>query len=154
MNLYCLANDIKRTHKDEALEDYLLKAKELFAEDVEKAKPRKNSPLGNHSIFYHMYGHMNDWVRYAEKQVIQAKALMTQAYRIEETLNIIKKSRDIKDATNKLMDVLGLDEIGAKYVVDQKLSVLTGIVAESQKEYVEELERHLSNIIELAKYDK
>ena len=154
MNLYCLANDIKRTHKDEALEDYLLKAKELFAEEVEKAKPRKNSPLGNHSIFYHMYGHMNDWVRYAEKQVIQAKALMTQAYRIEETLNIIKKSRDIKDATNKLMDVLGLDEIGAKYVVDQKLSVLTGIVAESQKEYVEELERRLSNIIELAKYDK
>ena len=154
MNLYCLANDIKRAKKDAPFENFLLKAKDLFAEEVEKTKPSKNSPLGNHSIFYHMYGHMSDWARYAEKQVIQAKALMTQAYRIEETLNIIKKSRDIKDATNKLMDVLGLDEIGAKYVVDQKLSVLTGIVAESQKEYVEELERRLSNIKELAKYDK
>ena len=154
MNLYCLANDIKRTHKDEALEDYLLKAKELFAEDVEKAKPRKNSPLGNHSIFYYMYGHMNDWVRYADKQYIQQKALLTASYRIVETLNIIKKSRDIMDATEKIMDVLGLDEIGARYVVDQKLSVLTGIEIESQKEYVEELDKRLSNIKELAKYDK
>ena len=97
---------------------------------------------------------MNDWVRYAEKQYIQQKALLTASYRIVETLNIIKKSRDIKDATDKLMDVLGLDEIGAKYVVDQRLSVLTGIVAESQKECVEELEKRLSNIKELAKYDK
>ena len=154
MNLYCLANDIKRAHKDEALEDYLLKAKELFAEDAKKAKPRKNSPLGNHSIFYYMYGHMNDWVRYADKQYIQQKALLTASYRIVETLNIIKKSRDIKDATDKLMDVLGLDEIGARYVVDQKLSVLTGIETESLKEYVEELDKRLSNIKELAKYDK
>lgn len=154
MNLYCLANDIKRAHKDEALENYLLNAKELFAEEVGKAKPRKNSPLGNHSIFYYMYGHMNDWVRYADKQYIQQKALLTASYHIVETLNIIKKSRDIKDATDKLMDVLGLDEIGAKYVVDQRLSVLTGIVAESQKECVEELEKRLSNIKELAKYDK
>lgn len=52
------------------------------------------------------------------------------------------------------MDVLGLDEIGARYVVDQKLSVLTGIETESQKEYVEELDKRLSNIKELAKYDK
>lgn len=153
-NLTCLSNDTRRSHKDEDFENFLLKAKELFAEEVEKAKPRKNSPFGNHSIFYHMYGHVNDWVRYAEKNIIQQKALLTASYRIVETLNIIKKSRDIKDATDKLMDVLGLDEIGAKYVVDQRLSVLTGIVAESHKEYVEELERRLSNIKELAKYDK
>lgn len=101
-----------------------------------------------------MYGHVNDWVRYAEKNIIQQKALLTASYRIEETLNIIKKSRDIKDTTDKLMDVLGLDEIGARYVVDQKLSVLTGIVSESQKEYVEELEKRLSNIRDLAEYDK
>ena len=153
-NLTCLANDIRRAHKDEAYENFLVKAKELFADEVEKAKPRKNSPLGNHSIFYYMYGHISDWVRYAEKQFIQQKALLTVSYRLVETINIIKKSRDIKDATDKLMDVLRLDEIGAKYVVDQKLSVLTGIVAETQKEYVEKLEKRLSNIRELAKYDK
>ena len=153
-NLTYLANDIRRANKDVVLNKFLLKAKELFAEEVENAKARKNSPLGNHSIFYHMYGHMNDWVRYAEMQLIQAKALLTQAYRIDETLNIIKKSRDIKDATDKLMDVLGLDEIGAKYVADQRLSVLTGIVVDSHKEYVEELERRFTNIKELAKYDR
>ena len=101
-----MANDIRHSKSDEHFEKFLLKAKELFAEDVEKAKPGKNSPLGNHSIFYYMYGHMNDWVRYADKQYIQQKALLTASYRIVETLNIIKKSRDIKDATDKLMDVL------------------------------------------------
>ena len=63
-------------------------------------------------------------------------------------------SHDIKDVTNKLMDVLGLDEIWARYVVDQKLSVQTGIVTESHKEYVKELEKRLSNLKELAQYDK
>ena len=148
-NLYCLSYDIRHSESDEHLEKFLLKAKELFAKEVEKAKPRKNSPLGNHSIFYYMYGHTNDWGRYAEKQVIQAKALLTQAYHI-----IIKMSHDIKDVTNKLMDVLGLDEIWARYVVDQKLSVQTGIVTESHKEYVKELEKRLSNLKELAQYDK
>ena len=50
------------------------------------------------------------------------------------------------------MDVLGLDEIGASYVADQRLSVLAGIVVEYHKEYVEELENRLSNIRELTKY--
>ena len=101
-----------------------------------------------------MYGHMNDWVRYAEKEVICAKAMLIQAIHIDETIQIIKHSRDIKDCIKKLMDVLGLDEIGASYVADQRLSVLTGIVAESHNEYVEELEKHLSYVKELAKYDK
>ena len=95
-----------------------------------------------------MYGHMDDWARYAEKQVYQAKALLTASFRIEETLKIIRMSRNIKDCIKKLMDVLGLDEIGASYVADQKLSVLTNIVAESHKEYVEELEKRLSNVKE------
>jgi DNA gyrase/topoisomerase IV subunit A len=101
-----------------------------------------------------MYGHMNDWARYAEKQGVQAKALLTASFHIEETLKIIRMSRDIKDCIKKLMDVLGLDEIGASYVADQRLSVLAGIVVEYHKEYVEELENRLSNIRELAKYEK
>ncbi len=67
LNLYCLAGDIRHSKSDEHLDKFLLKAKELFAKEVEKAKPRKNSPLGNHSIFFYMYGHMNDWVRYTER---------------------------------------------------------------------------------------
>ena len=153
-NLYCLAYDIRRSRSDEHFENFLLKAEELFAEEVNKAKPRENSPLGKHSIFYYMYGHMNDWVRYAEKEVIQAKALLTQAYRIDETVYIIRMSRDPEDAANKLMDALGLDEIGARYVVDQRLSVITGIRPDVQKECIEFFEKRLSVVKELAKYDR
>ena len=153
-NLYCLAYDIKHSRSDEHFENFLLKAEELFAEEVNKAKPRENSPLGKHSIFYYMYGHMNDWVRYAEKEVIQAKAMFTQAYRIDETILTIRNSRDKEDAAQKLMDLLGLDEIGARYVADQRLSVLTGIIPDVQKEYIEELEKRLSNVKELARYDR
>ena len=153
-NLYCLAYGIKRSRSDEHFENFLLKAKELFAEEVNKAKPRENSPLGKHSIFYYMYGHMNDWLRYAEREVIYAKAMFTQAYRIEDTIQIIRNSRDKEDAAKKLMDVLGLDEIGASYVVEQRLSILTGIRTEAEKETIEVFEKRLSIVKELAKYDR
>lgn len=153
-NLNCLAYDIKHSRSDEHFESFLLKAEELFAEEVSKAKPRENSPLGKHSIFYYMYGHMNDWVRFAEKEVLCAKALLTQAYHIEETVQIIRNSRDKEDAAQKLMDVWGLDEIGARCVAGEKLSHLVGIRPDQHKLYVEELEKRLSNVRELSKYDR
>lgn len=153
-NLYCLAYDIRHSRSDEHFENFLLKAEELFAKEVSKAKPRENSPLGKHSIFYYMYGHMNDWVRYAERRVIQEKAMLTQAYHIEETVIIIRNARDKEDAAKKLMDVLGLDEIGARCVVDQRLSALTGIRIDAQKECIEFFEKRLSIVKELAKYDR
>lgn len=153
-NLYCLAYDIRHSRSDDHFKNFLLKAKELFADEVNHAKPRENSPLGKHSIFYYMYGHMNDWVRFAEKEVIQAKALLTQAYCIVETIQTIRNSRNKEDAAKKLMDLLGLDEIGARYVVDQRLSVLTGIRIDVQKENIEESEKRLSIVNELAKYDR
>ena len=97
---------------------------------------------------------MNDWLRYAEREVICAKAMFTQAYRIEDTIQIIRNSRDKEDAAKKLMDVLGLDEIGASYVVEQRLSILTGIRTEAEKETIEEFEKRLSIVKELAKYDR
>ena len=130
------------------------KALELFAEDIGKAKVVKNPALGNHSIFYYMFGHMNDWIRYAEKEVICAKAMLTQAYRLEETIQILKLSPSYKEAVEKLMETLGQDENGARYVADQRLSVITGIIPDVQKEYIEELEKRLSNVKELATYDR
>ena len=153
-NLYCLAYDIRHSRSDEHFKNFLLKAEELFAEEVKHAKPRENPPLGKHSIFYYMYGHMNDWVRYAEREVICAKAMFTQAYRIEDTIQIIRNSRDKEEAAKKLMDVLGLDEIGASYVVEQRLSILTGTRTEAEKETIEEFEKRLSMVKELAKYDR
>ncbi len=38
MNLKKLADDIRRSRNDEHLENFLLKAEELFAEEIEKAK--------------------------------------------------------------------------------------------------------------------
>lgn len=38
MNLRKLADDIRRSINDEHFEDFLLKAEELFAEEIEKAK--------------------------------------------------------------------------------------------------------------------
>ena len=150
MNLKKLADDIRRSRNDEHFENFLLKAEELFAEEIEKARVVKNPVFGNHSIFYYMYGHMSDWVRYAENEVIYAKALLTQACNIGETVRIIRLSRDIEDATNKLMDVLHIDEIGA----NQRLTILTGIIPEQQKEAIMHFEKRLSNVKELAKYDK
>ena len=154
MNLKKLADDIKRSRNDEHFENYLLKAEELFAEEIAKAKVLNNPVFGSHSVFYYMYGHMSDWVRYAENEVIYAKAMLTQACHIEETVRIIRLSRDIEDAANKLMDALNLDEIGAKYVANQRLSIITGIIPEQQKEAIMHFEKRLSNVKELAKYDK
>lgn len=154
MNLKKLADDIKRSRNDEHFENYLLKAEELFAEEIAKAKVLNIPVFGSHSVFYYMYGHMSDWVRYAENEVIYAKALLTQACHIVETLQIIRLSRNIEDAVNKLMEVLNLDEIGAKYVANQRLSILTGIIPEQQKENIAHSEKQLSNVKELAKYDK
>ena len=97
---------------------------------------------------------MNDWGRYAEKRLIQEKAMLTPAYRLEETIQILKHSRSYKEAVEKLMETLGLDEIGARYVADQRLSVLTGIIPDAQKEYIEKLEKRLSKVKELTKYNR
>ena len=154
-NLRMLAEDIRRSRKDEHFENYLLKAEELFAEDVEKARIVNNPVLGNHSIFYYMYGHMNDWVRYAEKEVICAKAMLVQAIHIEETIKVIRNSRTFDDAIEELMDLLGLDEIGARYVAEQRLSQLTGIRPDMPKRKpLRCLEKRLSIVKELAKYDR
>ena len=153
-NLKMLAEEIRRSRNDEHFENYLLKAEELFAEDIEKARVVKNPVFGNHSIFYYMYGHMNDWVHYAEKEVICAKAMFIQAHRIGETIEVIKYSKTPADAIKGLMDLLGLDEIGAKYIFDQKLSQLTSIMPNAAKEWIQKSEKRLAAVKELTKYDK
>lgn len=52
------------------------------------------------------------------------------------------------------MKTLGMDEIGAKYVADQRLSIITGIILDTQKECIEECEKQLAAVKELAIYDK
>lgn len=153
-NLRMLAEDIKRSRKDEHFKNYLLKAEELFAEDIMKARVVKNPVLGNHSIFYYMYGHMNDWVRYADNQVHEAIALLAAAEQIEKTIIIIRNSSDPNDAAETLMNALEIDEIGAKCIVGYRLSQLTGIRIDNAKEYIEYSKQRLVAVKELAKYDR
>ena len=97
---------------------------------------------------------MNDWVRFAEKEVICAKAMLIQAIHIEETIKVIRLSSSLDEAIMKLMDLLGLDEIGARYVAERRLSQLTGIRPDMQKEDIDYTEKRLAAVKELAKYDK
>ena len=101
-----------------------------------------------------MYGHMNDWLRFEEKQVIQNKAILSASKQLVETITCIRQSRDIKAANKALMDLLDIDEIGAEGITSLSLSQLTGIRADQQEVYVKELEKRFSAVTELAKYDK
>lgn len=41
-----------------------LLSQELFAEEIKHSpKPTTNGVLGNHSIFFYMYGHTIDWIK-------------------------------------------------------------------------------------------
>ena len=44
------------------------------------------------------------------------------------------------------MKTLGMDEIGAKYVADQRLLIITGIILDTQKECIEECEKQLAAV--------
>ena len=153
-NLRMLAEDIRRSRKDEHFENYLLKAEELFAEDIKKTRVVKDPVLGNHSIFYYMYGHMNNWVRYADNHVHEAIALLVAAEQIDKTIIIIRNSRDRNEAEKTLISFLGIDEIGAKCIVGCRLSQLTGIRIDNAKEYIDYTKKRLAAVKELAKYDK
>lgn len=58
MNLRKLADDIRRSRNDEHFENYLLKAEELFAEEIEKAKVLKKSRVWqSFCILLHVWSH-------------------------------------------------------------------------------------------------
>lgn len=57
--------------------DYLLLSQELFAEEIKHSpKPTTNGVLGNHSIFFYMYGHTKDWIKATENEIAVGKALL------------------------------------------------------------------------------
>lgn len=89
-----------------------------------------------------------------KKQLIEANAILAAVKQVGETVKIIRNSKTLADATKNLMDLLGLDEIGAKFIVDLSLSRLTGFTPDNAKENIDYLEKRLAAVKELAKYDK
>ena len=123
---------------------------------VERMKPRSCRLL-----YDFIEGNLNkenirEWAGLQVSQIFNLKLLLKVANKenIEKTIQIIQNSNSKEDAAKKLMDVLGLDEIGARCVVDQRLSALTGIRIDAQKECIEFFEKRLSIVKELAKYDR
>ncbi len=89
--------------------------------------------------------------RKAEERAHLLEALITACDNIDEVVHIIRGSKNPQEAQEKLMARFGFDEVQAKYVVDMRLSQLTGLRMEQlHNEYNElmALIQHLQNILD------
>ncbi len=72
----------------------------------------------------------------AEERAHLLEALITACDNIDEVVHLIRASRTPQEAITRLMDRFAFDEVQAKYVVDMRLSQLTGLSIEQlHKEY-------------------
>ncbi len=89
--------------------------------------------------------------RKAEERAHLLEALIVACDNIDEVVHIIRGSRTPAEAIEKLMKRFEFDEAQAKYVVDMRLSQLTGLSMEQlHKEYDEIIEqiKYLQNILD------
>ncbi len=77
----------------------------------------------------------------AEERAHLLEALIIASDNIDEVVQIIKSSKNPQDAQTRLMERFGFDEPQAKYVVDMRLSQLTGLQQERLHAEYDELER-------------
>ncbi len=81
----------------------------------------------------------------AEERAHLLEALITACDNIDEVVKIIRGSRTPVEAAEKLMARFGFDEVQAKYVVDMRLSQLTGLS-------MEQLHNEYNELTEQIKY--
>ncbi len=87
----------------------------------------------------------------AEERAQLLEALIVACDNIDEVVHMIRGSRTPVEAVEKLMKRFGFDEVQAKYVVDMRLSQLTGLSMEQlHKEYDDLLSliKHLQDILD------
>lgn len=77
----------------------------------------------------------------AEERAHLLEALIIASDNIDEVVHIIKSSKNPQEAQTRLMERFGFDEPQAKYVVDMRLSQLTGLQQERLHAEYDELER-------------
>lgn len=77
----------------------------------------------------------------AEERAHLLEALIIASDNIDEVVQIIKSSKNPQEAQTRLMERFGFDEPQAKYVVDMRLSQLTGLQQERLHAEYDELER-------------
>ncbi len=89
--------------------------------------------------------------RKAEERAHLLEALIVACDNIDEVVHIIRASKTPAEAILKLMERFGFDEVQAKYVVDMRLSQLTGLRMEQLHNEYDELMafiKHLQEILD------
>ncbi len=89
--------------------------------------------------------------RKAEARAHLLEALIVACDNIDEVVHIIRGSKSPQEAQQKLMERFGFDEAQAKYVVDMRLSQLTGLQQEKLHAEFDELQaliQYLQNILD------
>lgn len=75
----------------------------------------------------------------AKERAHLLEALITACDNIDEVVHLIRSSKSPAEAVQKLMDRFAFDEVQAKYVVDMRLSQLTGLRMEQLHNEYDEL---------------
>ncbi len=78
-------------------------------------------------------------LRKAKERAHLLEALIVASDNIDEVVQIIKSSKTPSEAQQRLMERFGFDEVQAKYVVDMRLSQLTGLQQEKLHNEFDEL---------------
>jgi DNA gyrase subunit A len=91
-------------------------------------------------------------LRKAQEKIHILEGLMIALKNIDEVIKIIRSSKQVDEAKNRLMKRFGLSELQAKAILDMRLQKLTGMEIESlendyneTKKLIEKLQQLLSN---------
>ena len=120
--------------------DYLLLSQELFAEEIKHSpKSTTNGVLGNHSIFFYMYGHTEDWIKATENDIAVGKALLIccSDSNIQKTLLMLRNSRNINEYVQMLETEYKISQIASRHIANLSMAQLAGIRLEDVEETIE-----------------
>ena len=133
--------DIKREANANVVRNKLFKLTDLqstFAVNCIAIADRRPKQLSLKDCIRYFVNHRHDVVirrtkfdkQKAEERAHLLEALIVASDNIDEVVQIIKSSKTPLDAQTRLMERFGFDEAQAKYVVDMRLSQLTGLQQE------------------------
>ena len=133
--------DTKREANANVVRNKLFKLTDLqstFAVNCIAIADRRPKQLSLKDCIRYFVNHRHDVVirrtkfdkQKAEERAHLLEALIVASDNIDEVVQIIKSSKTPLDAQTRLMERFGFDEAQAKYVVDMRLSQLTGLQQE------------------------
>ena len=144
--------DIKREANANVVRNKLFKLTDLqstFAVNSIAIADRRPKQLSLKDCIRYFVNHRHDVVirrtkydkQKAEERAHLLEALIIASDNIDEVVQIIKSSKTPQEAQTRLMERFGFDEAQAKYVVDMRLSQLTGLQQEKLHAEYDELKK-------------